>query len=344
MRGGKKVVLGASVLLSLLIAILLRGSVLGISPYAKASGIAGNLSSVGSETLNNLMPLWAEGFKREYPNVRIRIQGKGSSTAPPALLQGTAQLGPMSREMKLEEIVAFERKYGYKPLPIRVGVDGIGVFVNKNNSVKCLSLEQVDAIFSKGPFCGGRSIHTWGQSGVGEPGWANQPISLYGLSSFSGTHSFFKENALCGGEYKDAVKEQPSAASVVQGVAEDRYAIGYSGTSHKASGIRLVPLSKEPGSPCIAPSSENVLNGTYPLARFLYIYVNKEPNRPLAPAVHEILKYILSQPGQEIVDKAGFIPLNTEIAQNEMAVVDCDCAQRCPTLYRQMRCLECCPE
>src|SRR5215210_3205752 len=248
----------------------------GIPSYSKTSGVSGNLSSVGSDTLNNLMTLWAEGYKREYPNVRIQIEGKGSTTAPPALIQGTSQLGPMSRQMKAEEIDAFEKKYGYKPTAIRVAVDGIGVFVNKDNPVKCLSMQQVDGIFSKGRTCGGKAISNWGQAGVTEAGWAKQPISLYGRNSASGTYGYFKEHALCKGDYKDTVKEQPGSASVVQGVTEDKFAVGYSGIGYKTSGVRAVPISAKTGG-CIDDSPENILSGKYPLARFLYVYINKAP-------------------------------------------------------------------
>jgi phosphate transport system substrate-binding protein len=291
----------------------------GIGSYKKTSGVSGNLSSVGSDTLNNLMTLWAEGYKKEYPNIRIQIEGKGSSTAPPALIQGTSQLGPMSRTMKAEEIDAFEKKYGYKPTPIRVAVDGIGVFVNKDNPIQCLSMQQIDGIFSQGRACGGKAIANWGQAGVTEGAWARQPISLYGRNSASGTYGYFKEHALCKGDYKDTVKEQPGSASVVQGVTEDKLAIGYSGIGYKTSGVRAVPVSAKPGGPCVDDSPENVLSGKYPLARFLYVYVNKAPNKPFDPLAREFLKYVLSQKGQQTVVKDGFIPLTSKIVQEELA-------------------------
>jgi phosphate transport system substrate-binding protein len=289
-----------------------------IGSYQKTSGVSGNLSSVGSDTLNNLMTLWAEGYKREYPNVRIQIEGKGSSTAPPAMIQGTAQLGPMSRTMKAEEIDAFEKKYGYKPTPIRVAVDGLAVFVNKDNPVKCLTMQQVDGIFSKGRACGGKAIANWGQAGVTDAAWAKQPLSLYGRNSASGTYGYFKEHALCKGDYKDTVKEQPGSASVVQGVTEDKFAVGYSGVGYKTSGVRAVPIAAKAGN-CVDDSPENILSGKYPLARFLYVYVNKAPNKPVDPLVREFVKFVLSQQGQQTVVKDGFIPLPNKIVQEELA-------------------------
>ncbi|HSG40307.1 MAG TPA: phosphate ABC transporter substrate-binding protein PstS family protein [Thermoanaerobaculia bacterium] len=289
-----------------------------IPAYQKASGVSGNVSSVGSDTLNNLMTLWAEGFRKQYPNVRIQIEGKGSSTAPPALIQGTAQFGPMSRAMKSSEIDDFEKKYGYKPTAIRVAVDGLGVFVNKDNPIQCLSMQQVDAIFSKGRACGGKPINAWGQAGVNAGGWANQPLSLYGRNSASGTYGYFKEVALCKGDYRDTVKEQPGSASVVQGVTEDKFGIGYSGIGYKTSGVRAVPLSAKPGGACIDDSPENILSGKYPLSRFLYVYVNKAPNKPLDPMAREFVKYMLSQEGQQVVVKDGYVPVTSKIVQEEL--------------------------
>ncbi|HRC85232.1 MAG TPA: phosphate ABC transporter substrate-binding protein [Thermoanaerobaculia bacterium] len=289
----------------------------GISPYSKASGISGNLSSVGSDTLNNLMTFWAENFQKLYPSVRIQIEGKGSSTAPPALIAGTAQLGPMSREMKAEEIDQFEKKYGYKPLTIRVAVDGLAVYVNKDNPLEQLTLAQVDGIFSKTRKSGGKDIKTWGELGVsGE--WSSKPISLYGRNSASGTYGFFKENALFKGDYKDTVKEQPGSASVVQGVTEDKFGIGYSGIGYRTSGVKALRLARKAGDAFYTTDVTDVLSGKYPLARFLYINVNKAPGKPLDPLVRELLRFVLSREGQELVVKDGYIPVPAAVAAEEL--------------------------
>ena len=291
-----------------------------LSPYNKGgAALKGTLNSVGSDSMNNLMTLWAEGFARYHAGVKVQVEGKGSATAPPALEQGTAQLGPMSRPMRAAESDQFEAKYGYKPTAIRVAVDGLAVFVNKDNPVQCLTMQQVDAIFSKGRACGGKPINNWGQAGVAAGGWANQPLSLYGRNSASGTYGYFKEHALCKGDYRDTVKEQPGSASVVQGVTEDKFAIGYSGIGYKTSGVRAVPLAAKPGGACVDESAENVISGKYPLARFLYVYVNKAPNKPLDPLVREYVKYVLSQQGQLTVVKDGYIPLPAKIVQEELA-------------------------
>lgn len=291
----------------------------GLPAYTPVSGISGNVSSIGSDTLNNLMTLWAEGFKAKYPNVKIQIEGKGSSTAPPALIEGTAQFGPMSRQMKSTEIDAFEKKYGYKPTEIKVAVDALAVYVHKDNPLEGLTLSQIDGIFSSTYKNGGKNTTTWGKLGLtGE--WANKPISLYGRNSASGTYGFFKEVAMNKGDYKATVKEQPGSSSVVQGVASDLGGVGYSGIGYKTSGVKALKLGKSSGD-LYDPSYENSLSGKYPLARFLYVYVNKNPNQPMDKLTAEFIKFILSKPGQEIVVKDGYYPLPAAAALDMLAVL-----------------------
>ncbi|MGH7818751.1 MAG: PstS family phosphate ABC transporter substrate-binding protein [Candidatus Binatia bacterium] len=289
-----------------------------VPKYAKVSGISGNLSSVGSDTMNNLMTLWAEGLAKYYPNVRVQVEGKGSSTAPPALIEGTAQLGPMSRPMKQEEIDAFEKKFGYKPTLFRAALDALAVFVHKDNPIKGLSIPEVDGAFAKTRSCGGKAVKVWGDVGL-TGDWQNRPISLYGRNSASGTYGFFKEHALCNGDYKDEVKEQPGSASVVQGVTQDRFGMGYSGIGYSTSGVRAVPLAKKPGETFQAADVDHVLDGSYPLWRYLYVYVNKQPNKPLDPLLQEFLTFVFSQGGQEVVIKDGYLPVPAKVAEEELA-------------------------
>jgi len=293
-----------------------------VKPYKPASGVSGNVSSVGSDSMNNLMTLWAEGFKKSYPNVKVQIEGKGSSTAPPALIAGTAQFGPMSREMKQSEIDDFEKAFGYKPTRIRAAVDGLAVFVNKDNPIEQLTLPQVDAIFSKTRKGGqAKDIATWGDLGL-TGSWAAKPISLFGRNSASGTYGYFKEHALYKGDFKDTVKEQPGSAAVVQGITEDRFAIGYSGVGYKTSGVKTVKIAAKEGAAYVSDDPENVLGGKYPLARYLYVYVNKAPNKPLDPMVREFLRYILSREGQEVVVKDGYLPVPAKFVDEELAKFD----------------------
>lgn len=285
--------------------------------YEKTSGVSGNLSSVGSDSLANLMTLWAEEFKKNYPNINIQIQAAGSSTAPPALTEGTANMGPMSRPMKDSEIQAFEEKYGYKPTAVPVAIDALAVFVHKDNPIQSLTMQQVDAIFSSTRLCGeDKDLRTWGDVGLsGE--WASKPIQLFGRNSVSGTYGYFKEEALCKGDFKANVNEQPGSASVVQSISSTLNAIGYSGIGYKTSSVRAVPLVDKSGQ--VEEANEtNALSGKYPLARFFYVYVNKAPNQPLSPLDAEFVKLVMSRQGQEVVVKDGYIPLPSKVVERTM--------------------------
>ncbi|HEB93095.1 MAG TPA: phosphate ABC transporter substrate-binding protein PstS family protein [Gammaproteobacteria bacterium] len=282
--------------------------------YQPASGVSGNLSSVGSDTLANLMTLWAEEFKRQYPNINIQIQAAGSSTAPPALTEGTSTIGPMSRKMKSKEIQAFENRYGYKPTAIPVAIDALAVYVHKDNPIKGMTIAEVDAIFSSTRKCGGKKdITRWGDLGL-ESSWKNRTIQIYGRNSVSGTYGYFKKKALCKGDFKNTVNEQPGSASVVQSVSSSLNGIGYSGIGYKTSGVKTVPLAKKPGQPYIEATPENATNKIFPLSRFLYVYVNKHPNKPLPPLEREFLKMVMSKSGQEVVIKDGYVPLPSKVA------------------------------
>jgi phosphate transport system substrate-binding protein len=310
----------------LLVAMAVSAQVVQVDPaipaYQRGPAVSGNLNSVGSDTMNNLMTYWGEAFAKIYPTVRIQVEGKGSSTAPPALIAGTAQLGPMSRDMKPEEVDAIEKRHGFKPTQIRSALDTLAVYVNKDNPIKSLSVPEVDAVFSKTRKVGyPTNITTWGQLGL-KDAWASKPISIFGRNSASGTYGFFKEHALAKGDYKDTVKEQPGSASVVQGVTEDLYAIGYSGIGYRTSGVRALPIAPKVGTPAVEPDYVNVLSKKYPLSRYLYIYVVRDPRRPTDPLTKEFVKFVLSREGQEVVVKDGFLPLPASVVQEELAKLD----------------------
>ncbi|MDA1267392.1 MAG: PstS family phosphate ABC transporter substrate-binding protein [Planctomycetota bacterium] len=285
------------------------------------SGVSGNIASVGSDTMNNLMTLWAEGYRRMYPNVQIEIEGKGSSTAPPALIAGKSTFGPMSRQMKAAEVDEFKKAYGYEPTALPSAIDMLAVYVHKDNPIAGLTLQQLDAIFSSSRNGGYKSdVRTWGDLGLtGE--WANKPISLYGRNAASGTYGFFKKNALFKGDYKDSVKEQPGSSSVVQSVATDRFGIGYSGIGYKTADVRAVPLAIDSDSDLVGAVAANAYTGDYPLARFLYVYVNYRPGTELEALRAEFLKYAYSRQGQEDVVKDGYYPITAAIATDALRKV-----------------------
>ena len=289
--------------------------------YTPTSGVSGNIKSVGSDTMNNLMALWAEGFRKMYPNVEVEIEGKGSSTAPPALIAGTSNFGPMSRTMKDTEIDEFEKAFGYKPVELPTSIDMLAVYVHKDNPIEGLTLQQVDAIFSKTRQGGFASdIRTWAEAGL-EGDWGSHPISLYGRNSASGTYGYFKKKALFKGDYKDSVKEQPGSSSVVQGIASDRFGMGYSGIGYKTADVRAIALSKGGDAKMVPATAEYAYTGEYPLARFLYLYINHEPNTELDPLRKEFIRYIFSQQGQEDVLKGGYYPVTAAIALRTLDTV-----------------------
>jgi phosphate transport system substrate-binding protein len=289
--------------------------------YHAVQGVSGSIKSVGSDTMNNLMTLWAEGFRKFYPNVQVEIEGKGSSTAPPALIDGTANFGPMSRQMKSAEVDKFKKRFGYEPTPLETSIDMLAVYVNKDNPIQGFTLQQLDAIFSKSRKGGyPNEIRTWGQAGL-TGDWADLPISLYGRNAASGTYGYFRDHALFKGDYKDAVKEQPGSSSVVQGVAREKAGIGYSGIGYKTADVRAVPLARKPGDKFVPAEAENGYTGKYPLARFLYLYVNLEPGKSLDPLRREFVKYVFSRQGQQEVVKDGYLPVTAAIARKALARV-----------------------
>lgn len=291
-----------------------------LQDYSKTSGVAGSLLSVGSDTLAGMTTLWVEEFQTLYPNVDSQVQASGSATAPPALTEGTAQFGPMSRPMRMREIEAFERAFGYKPTELRVAIDAIGVFVHRDNPIEGLNFSQLDSIFSETLRCGAtRSSKTWQDLGLSYD-WAKRGIQMFGRNSVSGTYGYFKQNALCGGDFKRNVNEQPGSASVVQSVASSINTIGYSGVGYQVSGVKLLPIAKS-GTDYVMPTHENILSGQYPLSRYLFVYVNKNPLRDLTPIQREFIRFIFSKQGQSLVAKDGYVPISAEIASQELQKV-----------------------
>ncbi len=279
--------------------------------YRPVHGVSGKLKSIGSDTLNNLATLWGEEFKRLYPGVTIEVEGKGSSTAPPALIEGQAQFGPMSRPMKAKEIDEFEKRFGYPPTALRTSIDCLAVYVHKDCPLEEISFEQVKRVFSvDGPDV------TWDQLGVKDAAYKGRLVSMYGRNSASGTYGYFKEHALGGKDYKNTVKEQPGSSAVVQGVAGDQFGMGYSGVGYKTAGVRALRVSNE--GEAVAPSASAAYDGTYPLARFLLVYVNYDKAKKLDPLRAEFIRMIFSKAGQEAVVKDGYVPVTADIARESL--------------------------
>ena len=282
--------------------------------YAPERAVGGNLRSVGSDTMLNMMNLWMGSFREKHPAVRIQNEGKGSSTAPPALLETQAQFGPMSRAMSDEEKDRFIEKFGYAPTELRVAIDCIAIFVNKDNPVRSLTLEQLERIFS----VAGPEQMTWGDVGVQDAGWADRPITLTGRNSASGTYKFFKKHACGGNDFKPTVQENPGSSGVVNAISRDPSAIGYSGIGYRTHDVRLVPIAFESGEEAFPPDPDYAYSGDYPLARFLYVYLNYDKRQRLDPLREEFVRMIFSKRGQEAVIKDGAYPVSAEIARKEL--------------------------
>ncbi len=281
--------------------------------YEATSGVSGTITSIGSDTMNNLMTLWGEEFSKFYPSVKTSVEGKGSSTAPPALIEGQAMFGPMSRPMKSSEVDKFEAKFGYKPTALRTGIDALAVYVHKDCPLDEISIDQITEVFS----VAGADM-TWGDLGVTDRAYRTRKINIYGRNSASGTYGFFKKIALQGNDYKASVKEQPGSSAVVQGITGDRFGIGYSGLGYKTAGVKVLKVSLD-GDEAYEPNAENSLSGDYPIARFLYLYINADPQVGLTdPLRIEFVKLIFSKQGQEVVAKDGYFPVPAEVAREDL--------------------------
>jgi phosphate transport system substrate-binding protein len=273
-----------------------------------------NLTSIGSDSMDPLMQLWMDDFKELHPGFSYTLISKGSATAPAALVAGKSLMGQMSREMDAEELASFQAKFGYAPTRVVVAMDALAVYVNANNPIGQLRLEQVDAIFSKGRKAGWpKSLDVWGDLGLGQE-WSTRAIQPYGRDENSGTRAFFREHVLRKGDYKDSVKAVPDQFALVEAAAMDASAIAYGPVQHSLRMVKAVPIVDFNGTSAIVPTVQNILNGKYPLARFLYIYVNLRPGQPADPLVREFLRFVLSRQGQADVANFGAIPLPGDLA------------------------------
>lgn len=284
--------------------------------YSATSGVSGNIKSIGSDTMNNLMTLWGEEFRKFYPSVKVEVEGKGSSTAPPALIEGQSTFGPMSRAMKSSEVDKFEAEFGYEPVEMRTAIDCLAVYVHKDCPLDAISVEQITKVFS----VAGKDM-TWGDLGVTDPAYKTRPVNMYGRNSASGTYGYFKQVGLQGNDYKATVREQPGSSAVVQAVTNDKYGIGYSGIGYKTAGVKVLAISVD-GGEAVEANAENAYSGEYPIARFLYLYVNADPRTGLTdPLRAEFLRLVFSQQGQEIVVKDGYFPVPASIAREDLQKV-----------------------
>jgi len=284
-----------------------------VAPVARAEALSGTLTVVGSDTLSTLVLRWSDAFRALHPGVSIQLQTPGSASAPIALLEGAADIGAMSRPMSADEAAQFRQRFGYAPTGIVVAHDAIVVFVHPDNPLTAITKRQLDAIYSDTLRCGAAApVTRWDAlGGAGNAAGATRILAT-GRNSASGTSEFFREQALCGGEYRADVVVWPGHGATVAAVAGNRQAIGYAGIGYLNGLVK--PLAYAPGddAPAVAPVMANVMNGDYPLSRPLHLYVNRPPGRAPAPLPQAFLAYVLSDEAQTEVAEDGFLPLTRE--------------------------------
>lgn len=283
--------------------------------YETASVDSGAINCVGSNTMGSIVNQWFERYERFYPSVNVGIESDGSGTAPPAMIEGFAQFGPMTRLWSEGEIEQFDDRFGHAPTQLRVGTDAMGIFVNEDNPIEGLTLDQLEQVFS----VRGADM-TWGDLGL-TGDWTNQPVTLYGRNASAGAFGFFKQAGLSGLDFKESLTELPSSDAVVQNVALDKYSIGYSGVGYVEHGVKMIPLAFGDDSGMISPSFETADSGEYPLTRNLYLTVRFREGSKLNRRNTEFLKLVYSKQGQEIVIKDGFYPVSAKTAFEELKSV-----------------------
>ncbi|MGF1530629.1 MAG: PstS family phosphate ABC transporter substrate-binding protein [Puniceicoccaceae bacterium] len=292
--------------------------------YEPTRLITGRLRSIGSDTMDVLVAEWEKKFKTYHPSIAVTHEGRGTSTAIPGLTEGRSDFGPMSRSTRPAEIEKFVARHGYEPVLLATAIDALAVYVHRDNPIadRGLTLAEVDAIFSSDRRRGApQDIVTWDQLGLtGE--WANAPITVYSRNKASGTYGFFQENALKKGEFKTSNIELPGSARVVEAVSNDKFGIGFSGFGYMTDGVRAAPLAIEAGLKPIPADETNAVSGLYPLARFLYLAVNKEPGKPSSPLQQEFFKFIFSAEGQQVVTNNGFFAVSPKTANEELSKLD----------------------
>lgn len=289
--------------------------------YAPAQNFVGAaIASSGSSTVTNLLNRWSGAYQEFQPGVKFTISGAGSGTAPPALTSGAAQLAPMSRPMNDAERAAFRARFGYDPTELVVAIDALAVFVNADNPIESLSLEEVDALFSRDLRRGHEPVSAWGDLGVAGD-LADQPIIVYGFRDTAGGYSLFRDLVLKGGDYRSDISVQPGSSAIVNGVGAYDNAVGYASQFFLTRRTRMVPIRDENGV-AHAPDLASCENGKYPLARELYIYINKAPDKPLDPLVADFLRFVLSKQGQTIAAEDGNFPISAALAAEQLAKIE----------------------
>lgn len=303
--------------------------------YDESRSLHGSIRSAGSDTLRILLEKWFDAYQKQHPQASAEIESLGSATAPPALLAGACDVAAMSREMTSEEVSRFKRKFGYDPVDVHVALDAVAVVVHPSNPVEGLTLQQLDGVFSSTRKCGGKDITRWDQLFLGP---VRQPnIKLYGRNSLSGTSAFFRETALCGGDYRSHLQQLPDSDDIEAAVEQDPAGIGYSGLGYRTSKVKVLAIARNANSAYRKYYVEQFQNnddlekryawvyrGDYPLTRVLRFYVNKPEGEALPDPLDDFLRFVLSAKGQAIVHQVGYIPLTEKMVRQEREKLEPD--------------------
>ena len=266
---------------------------------APTNVLAGNITVKGSDTLVILAQKWAEVYMGKHAESKIQVTGGGSGVGLAALQNKTTDLANSSRKIRAAEIAECVKAFGARPTEYKVCLDGLSVFVHADNPLKELTIDQLERIFSG-------KAKNWK-----EFGGADAPITVLSRENSSGTYEFFKENVLKGGDFTASAQTMPGTAAVLAEVSKNKNSIGYGGVAY-AAGAKILSIKKDERSPAIQPTEETVLGGTYPIWRYLYIYVNPAIDKG---EIGAYLSWIRSDDGQQVVKGIGYFPLPANLRE-----------------------------
>lgn len=270
--------------------------------------------AVCSHDMEPLMLLWGELLQKVDPQFKLDIRSSVATDVAKALIEGRSQLAPINREFKPEELAAFTTRWGYAPTRLAIGVDALVVLVQKNNPVKEIRIDQLDAIWTTSRLNGApKDIQVWGDMGLTGSNWMNRPIVCVDRPEGDGLREYFKQNITKGGRNKDSNHQSTDAMTLVEELVSNQAAIGYGSLGEVFNNLRTVPVVPPGGKFAVEPSYESVASGEYPLTRVVYLYFNRAPNRPIEPIMLQFLRFVISSQGQKQLAPMGFVPLPQDV-------------------------------
>ena len=287
-----------------------------IPAYAAQEQVSGKLTVAGSETMKPLIDAWVGDLSRRHPGMKITSTGAGSETGLEALLAHQTEIAAMSRRMTAAEISVFVKEYGYEPTEVPVANDALAIFVHRDNPITGLSLDELDAMFCRERRRGlSYAIDSWGLVGLLDE-WFDAPIRLYGRNGKSGTSYLFREEVCKGGTFRPQLINAQGSASVVLDLVKDLQGIGFSAIGYRTSTVKPVPIASVKGGRYVEPNFQTAMDGSYPLRRNLYLYIARPPKTAPSPAMTELVRFALSQQGQQLALDHGYFPLSlTELTR-----------------------------